>query len=353
MRLAPLIVLAVMGAGACAPPRSVTNARAGDVAGPARDGELRIADLGTCTLESGATIEECRIGYRAFGKLDAKRSNLVLCPTYFTGTTASLLDVVPDRLVDTKRFYLVLVDALGDGVSSSPSISRMQPRLRFPKFTIRDMIETQRRLVHEVLGVGEIHTVIGISMGGMQAMEWGVSHPDEVGRIVPIVGTPQLTAHDLLLWNTELGILDGSKAYASGDYALPRPPIPALQEVHWMMLSTPAARNADTTRAAFPGWMAKVTNETSFDWNDWHRQLEAMIAHDVAHGGDLEAAAHRVRAKGLVVVAEQDQMVSPEPAKIFAHAMNAKLVVLPGPCGHAAPACDDTLAPTVRHFLEE
>jgi homoserine O-acetyltransferase len=353
MRLSSIVVLAAIGVASCAPPRPLPRALAGNVAGPARDGELRIADLGTCTLESGATIDECRIGYRTFGKLDAKRSNLVLFPTYFTGTTASLLDVAPDRLVDTKRFYLVLVDALGNGVSSSPSTSRRQPRLRFPKFTVRDMVETQRRLVREVLGVGEIHTVIGISMGGMQALEWGVGHPDEVSRMVSIVGSPQLAAHDLLLWNTELGILDGSKAYASGDYALPRPPIPALQEVHWMMLSTPAERNVETSRAAFPEWIANVAKETSFDWNDWHRQLEAMIAHDVAHGGDLEAAARRVKAKALVVVAEEDQMVNPGPAKVFARAMNAKLVVIPGPCGHAAPACDDTLAPTVRRFLEE
>ncbi len=320
----------------------------------AGEGDQRIAELRSCALESGETIDECRIGYRTFGKLDATKSNVVLFPTWFTGNTKTLADIVPGKIVDTKKFFLVLVDALGDGVSSGPSSSRTQPRLRFPRFTIHDMVETQRRLLREVLGVQKVHTVMGISMGGMQAYEWAVSHPDEVGRIVPIVGTPQLTSQDLLLWNAELHVLQGSKAYANGEYE-GRPKIPALQELHWLMLTTPAHRNADTKRDAFAAWSDAKANDTAFDWNDWHRQLEAMLAHDVARstGGDVALAARKVKAKGLVIVAEHDHMVNPEPSKVFAKAMNASLVVLDSPCGHMVPSCDDSIGPRVRRFLEE
>jgi homoserine acetyltransferase len=321
----------------------------------AGDGEQRVADLGACALESGEKIEACRVGYRTFGKLDATKSNVVLFPTWFSGTTKSLLDVVPGKLVDTKRFYLVLVDALGDGVSTSPSNSRTQARLRFPKFTVRDMVESQRRLLRETLGVTRVHTVMGISMGGMQALEWAVAHPDEVGRAVPIVGTPQLTSQDLLLWHTELHALEGDVAYAKGEYQ-GRPKIRAVQDLHWLMLTTPSYRATETSREAFPEWLETKESDTAFDWNDWHRQLEAMIAHDVAKrwGGKLEQAAKQVTAKTLVVVAEHDHMVNPGPAKVFAKAMNAKLVVLDGPCGHLAPTCDAALlAQHVRSFVEQ
>ncbi len=320
----------------------------------ASEGSQRIAELGRCTLDSGEVIEECRVGYRTFGKLDATRSNVVLFPTWFTGTTKTLADIVPTKIVDTKKFHLVLVDSLGNGVSSGPSSSRTQSRLRFPRFTVHDMVETQRRLLREVLGVQKIHTVMGISMGGMQAYEWAVSHPDEVGRIVPIVGTPQLTTQDLLLWNTELHVLQGSVAYANGEYQ-GRPKIPALQELHWLMLTTPAHRNAETKRADFAAWSAEKANDTAFDWNDWHRQLEAMLTHDIARGdgGDLAAAAKKVKAKGLVIVAEHDLMVNPEPSKRFAKAMNADLVVLDSACGHMVPSCDDAIGARVRKFLDE
>lgn len=319
------------------------------------DGDLRIAELGTCTLESGERIEDCRIGYRTFGRLDEARSNAILFPTWFTGTTKSLLDVVPDKLVDTKRFFLVLVDAIGDGVSSSPSNSRRQPRLRFPRFTVHDMVETQRRLLREVLGIQRLHAVMGISMGGMQAMEWGVAHPDDVARIVPIVGTPQLTSHDLLLWNAELHALEGDVAYANGDYQ-GRPKLRAVQDIHWLMLTTPRHRAASTSREAFPKWLESKESDVAFDWNDWRRQLEAMLAHDVARGGSIEDAAKKVKAKMLVVVAEHDHMVAPDPAKAFAKAANAELLVLDTPCGHLATTSEceaGAIGERVRSFLAE
>lgn len=347
----------------CSPtPSTPEHARAGTTqTSGAGDGDQRFADLKTCPLESGEKIEDCRIGFRTWGKLNADKSNAVLFPTWFSGTTQKLVDSVPatpgssNGLVDTKKFFLVLVDAIGNGVSSSPSNSKTQPRLRFPKFTIHDMVESQRRLLREVLGVQKLHAVMGISMGGMQSFEWAVSHPDEVNRFVPIVGTPQLATQDLLLWNAELHILQDSKAFAGGEYQ-GRPTIPGLQELHWLQLTTPTHRNKETSRAEFGKWRESKASDTEFDWNDWHRQLEAMIAHDVARGGgDLAATAKKVKAKALIVVAEHDHMVNPEPSKAFAQAMgaNATFVSTETPCGHMAPGCDDTLGPRIKKFIEE
>lgn len=345
---APLISLLACGSPRPAEPPAPTLVTAGG------DGAQKIAELGTCALESGQKIEGCRIGYRTFGKLDAAKSNAVLFPTWFTGTTEPLTKSVPDKLVDTSRFFLVLVDAIGDGVSSSPSNSAKQPRLSFPNFTIADMVESQRRLMKETFGVTKLHAAMGISMGGMQAFEWAVSHGDEVGRAVSIVGTPQLTSHDLLLWNAELHALDESAAFANGSYD-GRPRMPAVQDIHWLMLTTPAFRASDTSRAQYAAWAAEREADTKFDWNDWHRQLEAMLAHDVARAdaGSLETTAKRTKTKMLVVAAEQDHMVHPGPSKAFAKAQGAKLVVLSGPCGHAAPTCEGALlAKEVRAFLE-
>lgn len=82
------------------------------------------------------------------------------------------------------------------------------------------------------------------------------------------------------------------------------------------------------------------------------------MAHDVTrpYGGSMDAAAKRVKAKALVVVADQDHMVSPIPARAFAKAMgaNAKLVALDGPCGHIAPSCEAAkLSQAVTAFLEQ
>ena len=362
MRLLALLALAVVACGpepvtparpsppllACAPVPAVSAAPApapapAPVAAPAApvDPAQKYADLGTCALESGEKIEGCRIGYRTFGALDATKSNVVLFPTWFSGTTKSLVDIVPDKLVDTERFHLVLVDAIGDGVSTSPSNSATQARLAFPRFGIRDMVESQRRMLTEILGISHLRAVVGISMGGMQAIQWGVTHPELVDRIVPIVGSPQLTSNDLLLWTAELNALESDVAYAKGSYQ-GRPPMRAVQDLHALALTTPTYRATQTSRDAFPKLLASFEEDTSFDWNDWHRQLEAMIAHDVGKPyGGLEAAAKRVKAKALFVLADQDHMVNPLPARAFAKQVSgAKVASLDGPCGHFAPNCE-------------
>ena len=84
---------------------------------------LQYALIGDFTLENGRSIDQCKIAYQTFGNLNKEKNNAVLFPTWFTGTSMDLLPFVPGKLIDTTRFFLILVDALGDGLSSSPSNS--------------------------------------------------------------------------------------------------------------------------------------------------------------------------------------------------------------------------------------
>jgi len=86
-------------------------------------------------------------------------------------------------------------------------------------------------------------------------------------------------------------------------------------------------------------------------------QLQAIIAHDISgerFGGLMERAAAAVRARTLIVVAEEDHMVNPGPALKFAQLLHAPTVVLPGECGHLAILCQkDMLYSAVSRFLDE
>src|SRR3954466_2250301 len=107
----------------------------------AQDGQQQFASLGDFKLENGETIRDCRIGFRTFGQLNADKSNAVLFPTWFTGTSAQLIEQVgPGKVVDNSRYYVILVDALGNGVSTSPSNSQTQPHMKFPRFGVLDMV---------------------------------------------------------------------------------------------------------------------------------------------------------------------------------------------------------------------
>ena len=102
----------------------------------------------------------------------------------------------PGKALDTDKYFIVCTDAIANGLTTSPSNSTAQPRMQFPKFTIRDMVESQYRLMKEKLGIDHVVAVVGPSMGGMQVLQWGVSHPDYMDALVamvPLAKTPAWT----------------------------------------------------------------------------------------------------------------------------------------------------------------
>ncbi|MFB6248506.1 MAG: alpha/beta fold hydrolase [Salinibacter sp.] len=322
------------------------------LAGPAvGQPSLRRADLGRCTLENGNVIEDCTIGYRTAGTLNATRSNAVLVPTWFSGTSADLTGQLgPGGLVDTSRYFVVLVDALGNGVSASPSTSTAQPDSAFPVFSVRDMVDTQRRLLTEPLNIDSLHAVMGLSMGGMQTFTWMTRYPGFMDKAVPLTGTPRLTPQGRLLWRAELRAFRVACAGSAGR----RQAMRTIAAIHSLHLQTPR-RLATMDSTAFRNFVEQQrAGVLDFDPYDWAWQLKAMLRHDVtdAFGGSIDAAAAAVEAEVLVVTVRQDHMVNPLPAQRFAEARGAEQLVLDTPCGHLGLGCKaDTVATTVRRFL--
>ena len=217
-----------------------------------------------------------------------------------------------------------MVDALGNGVSSSPSTSQSQRGGAFPTFTIADMVETQYRLLTAVLGLRHLHAIVGISMGGMQVFEWAIAHPDFMDKAVSIVGSPQTQPDDRQRW---------------------------MESVLWV-------RQPVWTRAG--RMLLRLKPRTAVNellmkpWNHI-RQAEAVMGFDIARGfeGSLERAAMAIRAELMVASTWQDREVNPGPAFEVARMIQAEVLELDGRCGHQAPACERAvLWPAVARFLD-
>jgi len=181
-----------------------------------------------------------------------------------------------------------------------------------------------------------------------------VKYPAFMDVAVPIVGSPRLTSYDLMLWQAEVEAAQDDPLFQGGNYEQ-KPKLPLVEFIHTMNVSTPAHYAHTVSREDYQDKQQEyyMKGILPFDANDWVAQLEAMIHHDVSGGGSMEAAAKRVKAKALVVVAAQDHMVNPQPALDFAPLIHAQALVLESDCGHLAPGCESAkVYPAVKAFLE-
>ena len=318
------------------------------------EGLLQVASLGRCALDSGQFIEPCMLAYRTYGRLNADGSNAILFPTWYNGRSEDLKQFFgPDKLVDSTRFFGVAVDALGDGVSSSPSNSATQHGPRFPAITIRDMVRAEFRLATEALHLRHLHAVVGYSMGGMQAFEWMTDYPEFFDKAVPIAGTPRQTSYDLLNWDLLRRLIEADPGFDGGNYTV-EPSLALANEFVALTVPSPAFTARTVSRAEFPQFLETSLNtQGGRDANDRLVQLQAMITQDVTRGGrSLRDAALKVHVSQLIVVATNDHLVNPAPALEWAHSIQAPTYISTGDCGHRIFICDGpALTARVRDFL--
>jgi homoserine O-acetyltransferase len=323
---------------------------------PDPGGRLQIARLGQCKLESGQVIEDCRVGYRTFGRLDAAGENAVLMPTWLYGTSADLVGLFgegnsPQHLVDTSRFFGIAIDAFSNGVSSSPSNSPKQHGVAFPAFTLRDNINAQYRVLTEVLHLKHLHAVTGLSMGGEQTFVWSVMHPEFFDLAAPILGTPRLTSYDLQVKEIMLQSIVTDPGYANGQY-ISEPPLKLANLFGNLVVTSPEYRNEKTPRDQLSRFLSEAEAPQAIDANDRLWQLKAIMQQDVVGNRTIEQAARATPVHFLVIVSGEDHLVNPQPALDWAAATNAPTYISHGACAHLIMSCDaEAVSTRVRQFL--
>jgi homoserine O-acetyltransferase/O-succinyltransferase len=323
------------------------------------EGAQEFADFGDFKLQKGGVIHDFRIGYRVLGKLNADKSNAILWPTWLGGTSQDLLQFIgPGKVLDPVKYFVILVDATGNGVSSSPSNSKTQPSMEFPQFTIRDMVDAQHRLVTEVLHLSHLHAVMGVSMGGMQTFYWILDYPDFMDVAIPMAGSPESTSFDKLLWTAEIDAIESDPAWNHGSPSKQLTTGIALaKEIDEMNSTSPAYRVAHTDVTEFDGFLSQIKETARASGgaaSDQIRQRQAIIQLDIPKdlGMTLEQTAKKVHARLLIINSPQDHMVNPIPAFEFGAAAGAPVVSLDSACGHRSLSCI-SVGPTVARFLAD
>lgn len=184
-------------------------------------GPFALHGLGDFELEDGGVIPGLQLAVSTHGELNAARDNCILVPTWYSGTheVMNRVYIGPDRVLDPERYFIVVVNQIGNGLSSSPhNVDGDHAGPAFPKVRIGDDVRAQEQLLRETFGVEELALVVGGSMGAQQTWEWAVRYPDRVKRAAPIAGTAQNTHHDFLYTQNLMDAITFDAGWNDGAY---------------------------------------------------------------------------------------------------------------------------------------
>lgn len=293
--------------------------------------------LDSLPLESGASLR-AELAYATHGTLAPSRDNVVLVPSYYTGTDRSYEPWIgPGRVLDTDRWFVVVVNMLGNGVSTSPSNTP-----DFPLVTVRDQVRAQRLLLDH-LGIERLRLVMGWSMGAMQAYEWAVGEPDRVDALLPICGAARCSPHNHVFLEGARAALQADPAFAGGAYS--SPPVAGLRAFGRVYAGWAYSREFfahgtyrelghDSVEAVLEDW---AQDHAERDANDLLAMMDTWQSGDVGRGRGYEEALRAVTARTIVMPSTTDLYFTVADSAIEASLVpGAELRPLESDLGHVA-----------------
>lgn len=358
------------------------------------------ADGEPLRLAGGAELSPITVAYETYGTLNADAGNAIFVCHALTGDAhaAGLSSagsdakvgwwdgfIGPGKGLDTDRYYVICANVLGgcQGTTGPGSINPATGRrycLDFPFLTVRDVVRVHSELVRK-LGVNQLLAVVGGSLGGMQVLEWAVSHPDQLKAAVVLASAPKLSAQGIAFNAVGRRAIYADPGFANGDYYDsdgPRYGLALARMVaHITYLSEDSIelkfgrRLQDSDRFAFS--MQKETEfqiesylhyqgkrfVQRFDANSYLYLTRAMDYFDLSEGyQSLAESLSRTRARFLVASYDTDWLFPTSQSRGLVTALlqvgrHVSFVELPCPFGHDSFLIDlEPLKQLVGSFLD-
>ena len=285
---------------------------------PTQQGIWRGGDL---TLRSGAVLSDTLLSWKAHGTLSEAKDNVIVYPTSYGARHPDLEWLIgPDGILDPARYFIVIMDQFGNGLSSSPSNTPDYPTL----VTVRDNVDAQRTALMELFGIDRIACVYGWSMGALQAYHWAALFPDAVDRIVVNCGVARTAVHNQVFLRSLMATLEAAPQHiGNGRFTCePRAAKRAFGRIYaaWALSQDFYRANLHLSWSSQPN-LGSPDLDTFLrtDWEDrfgaapaanlyaqlmtWDR---ADISANELYEGDLEAALRAIKARVLLMPGTTD-----------------------------------------------
>jgi homoserine O-acetyltransferase len=326
-----------------------------------------VFQAGDVTLQSGSVLRNARLSWKAHGTLSPARDNVIVYPTSYSARHPDLEWLIgPDGILDPTRWFIVICDMFGNGLSSSPSNTPDYPTL----VTIHDNVTVQREALRALFGIDRVACVYGWSMGALQAYHWAALFPDAVERIVVNCGVACTSIHNQVFLRGLMATLEAAAEHiGNGRFTQePRAALRAFGRIYagW-------ALSQDFYRARLHLSDGPVGNlgapDLEFflrrDWEqrfgarpaaDLYAQLMTWDAADISannlYDGDLEKALRAIKARVLLMPGETDLYFRvADNANERAVLARADLKPIPSIWGHRAG--NPVVNPTDTAFIKD
>lgn len=314
-------------------------------------------------LQSGEVLSNAKLAYKTYGTLNAAKDNVVLLPTFYTGSHLRNEGFFGEgRAIDPSRHFIVSVNMFGNGLSSSPgNTPAPQAAAAFPAITLFDNICAQLQLLTGQFGIEKIALVTGWSMAGCQSFQWAAQYPDRVDAILPFCASAKTAEHNWVFLEGVKAALQADSVYDNGHYqTAPVRGLKAFGRIYagWAFSQT-FYRNKMYQQLGFD-----TAEDLLLDWEQDHLNWDANnllcklaswqcadISRQPAYNGNFKQALAAIKARTIIIACDNDLYFRPEDNAIEAAGINnADLRVYQSAWGHcvASPGND----PEFHRYLD-
>tara|TARA_B100001142_G_C14330193_1_gene653774 strand:+ start:1035 stop:2120 length:1086 start_codon:yes stop_codon:yes gene_type:complete len=327
------------------------------------------------TLNSGDRLENFELMIETYGELNESGSNAILLCHAFSGNHHAAGKnkeseigwwdeiVGPNKAIDTDKYYVVCCNNLGGcGGSSGPTTinpsSEKPYGKNFPQISVKDWVNSQKMLMDKI-GVPYWHLVAGGSLGGMQALEWAISYPNDIKKAGIFAAASNSSTQNIALNEVARESIRKDQNFHDGDYlehnVIPKSGLKTARMLgHITYLSEELMDSRFGRR--FQDEDSKVDQEVdfevenylqykgekfseSFDANSYILMTKAMDGYVAGQDIGLRDAMKNVKSQLLIVGFYSDWLYPPERGKEIQMAamdnnINSSYIVLEGAHGH-------------------
>lgn len=325
------------------------------------------------TLESGKRLRNLNIAYTTYGQINARKDNVIWVCHALTANS-EVLDwwkglFGEDNLFNPDEHFIICANIIGSNYGSTNPLSEDPDSghpyyLSFPQFTVRDLAKAHE-LLADHLKIEQISLLIGGSLGGQQAMEWAISNPERIKKLVLIATNAQHSPWGIAFNESQrMAIIADQTFYENtpdgGSKGLEAARSLAL--LSYRAYETYASTQSETTSeksdnfkaSSYQRYQGKKLVSRFNAYSYWYL-TKAMDSHNVGRNrASVPDALSKITAKTLVVGISSDLLFPVEEQKFLAkHIPSAQYLEINSFYGHDGFLIEtQTLATEIGSFIK-